>query len=308
MTGNGMSEDHHHHHGSGRVLLWSLVFTTAFAVVELLGGLLANSLALLSDAGHMLTDSSALAIGAIASWLAVRPASARHSFGLQRAEVLGALINVLFMLGVVVAVAVAAVQRLTQPQDVAGMPVIVIAAIGLGVNLTVAWILIQGEQTLNVRGALLHVFGDLLGSVAALVAGTVIVLTGWTPIDPILSLFVAILILWSAGRLLREVLRVLMEGVPRHIDAHEVGDTLARVRGVRAVHDLHIWTLSSSSYALAAHVEIDGIAAWERILPALQALLRERFGIAHSTLQPETERIRNACDADQTYGHVGHAR
>lgn len=300
-----MSEDHHHHHGSGRVLLWSLVFTTAFAVVELLGGLLANSLALLSDAGHMLTDSSALAIGAIASWLAVRPASARHSFGLQRAEVLGALINVLFMLGVVVAVAVAAVQRLTQPQDVAGMPVIVIAAIGLGVNLTVAWILIQGEQTLNVRGALLHVFGDLLGSVAALVAGTVIVLTGWTPIDPILSLFVAILILWSAGRLLREVLRVLMEGVPRHIDAREVGDTLAKVHGVRAVHDLHIWTLSSSSYALAAHVDVDGIYAWERVLPELQAILRERFGITHSTLQPETEQIRIACDADPACGHVG---
>lgn len=303
-----MSADHHHHHGSGRVLLWSLVFTTAFAVVELVGGLLANSLALLSDAGHMLTDSSALAIGAIASWLAVRPASARHSFGLQRAEVLGALINVLFMLGVVVAVAVVAVQRLTQPQDVAGMPVIVIAAIGLGVNLTVAWILMQGEQTLNVRGALLHVVGDMLGSVAALVAGTVIVLTGWTPIDPILSLFVAILILWSASRLLREVLRVLMEGVPRHIDAREVGDSLAKVRGVRAVHDLHIWTLSSSSYALAAHVDVDGIYAWERVLPELQAILRERFGIEHSTLQPETEQIRNACDADPDCGHVGHSR
>lgn len=301
-----MSEDHNHHHGSGRVLLWSLAFTTAFAVVELVGGLLANSLALLSDAGHMLTDSSALAIGAAAAWLATRPASQRHSFGLQRAEVLGALINVLFMLGVVVAVAVSAIQRLTQPQDVAGMPVIVIALIGLGVNVAVAWILIRGEQTLNVRGALLHVFGDLLGSVAALAAGMVIVLTGWTPIDPILSLFVAMLILFSASRLLREVLRVLMEGVPRHLDAREVGDMLATVPGVRAVHDLHIWTLSSSSYALAAHVDVDGISAWERILPELQRILRERFGITHSTLQPETDVIRIACDADPACGHVGH--
>lgn len=303
-----MSVDHHHHHGSGRVLLWSLVFTTAFAAVELVGGLLANSLALLSDAGHMLTDSSALAIGAAAAWLATRPASQRHSFGLQRTEVLGALVNVLFMLGVVVAVAVSAIQRLTQPQDVAGIPVIVIALIGLGVNLVVAWILIRGEQTLNVRGALLHVFGDLLGSVAALAAGIVIVMTGWTPIDPILSLFVAMLILFSASRLLREVLRVLMEGVPRHLDAHEVGDMLATVPGVRAVHDLHIWTLSSSSYALAAHVDVDGISAWKWILPELQRILRERFGITHSTLQPETDVIRAACDADPACGHVGHPR
>src|SRR5699024_1214194 len=142
-------------------------------------------------------------------------------------------------------------------------------------------------QTMNVRGALLHVMGDMLGSVAALVAGGVIVLTGWTPIDPLLSLLVSALIGYSALRLLREVVRVLMEGVPRGVDAAAVGDALAGVEGVRSVHDLHIWSLSSTQNALSAHVEVGELAEWQRILPRLQQLLAERFAITHSTLQPE---------------------
>lgn len=299
MSGHDHS---HHHHGSGKVLLWSLVFTTLFAVVEFYGGMWAGSLALLSDAGHMITDSSSLAVGALAAWLAARPASHKHSFGFQRAEVLGALFNVVFMFAISIAVVVSAIQRLQYPQSVSGGIVMVIALIGLGINVTIAWILMRGERTLNVRGALLHVIGDLLGSVATLVAGIVILLSGWMPIDPLLSLFVALLILISAGRLLREILNVLMEGVPRGIDAAGVSTAITSVSGVRAVHDLHIWSLSSSSQALAAHVDVQSLSDWPTILPSVQKLLREQFNIDHSTLQPEDDIVRAACDADPDCG------
>lgn len=252
-----------HSHGSGRILLYSLLFTMAFALVEAVGGWWSGSLALLSDAGHMLTDSSALGIGALAAWLARWPASRMHSFGLQRAEVLGALINAVLMIGVVVAIVAAAIMRLGDPAPVAGLPVMVIAIIGLGVNLIIAAMLMRSEQTMNVRGALLHVFGDMLGSVAALAAGIVILITGWTPIDPILSLLVSALIGFSALRLLREVVHVLMEGVPRDVDATEVVTALAEVKGVCSVHDLHIWSLSSSQNALSAHVEVCDMQQWQ---------------------------------------------
>lgn len=300
---SGAHEHHHHHHADGgRALALSLALIAGFALVEALGGWWANSLALMSDAGHMLTDAAALGVGVFAAWLARRPVSRRHSFGLQRAEVLGALLNALFMIAVVVAVTVAAVQRLADPGPVAGGTVIVIGSAGLAVNLLVAWILTRGARTLNVRAALLHVFGDLLGSVAAVAAGVVIWITGWMPIDPLLSLFVAALILVSSVRLLREVLRVLMEGVPHGLDAAVVSSALTDVEGVRAVHDLHIWTLSSHRYALSAHVDVDSMQRWRELLPQLQATLRQRFGIAHSTLQPEDEAVRHNCDADPECG------
>lgn len=291
-----------HSHGSGRVLLYSLLFTAAFALVEAFGGWFANSLALLADAGHMLTDSSSLAIGALAAWLARWPASRLHSFGLQRAEVLGALINAVLMIVVVVAIVASAIVRFGNPAPVAGWPVMVIALIGLGVNIAIAFTLMRGEQTMNVRAALLHVVGDMLGSVAALVAGGVILLTGWTPIDPLLSLLVSVLIGFSALRLLREVVHVLMEGVPRGVDVTEVGNALAEIDGVQAVHDLHIWSLSSSQQALAAHVEIVDLAAWQRILPQLQQLLAQRFAISHATLQPEDRPTVRACAHDVDCG------
>lgn len=292
---SGSQHNHSHEANSSKVLVFALVFTISFAVVEVIGGLWAGSLALLSDAGHMITDSSSLGIGAFAAWLATRPATRKHSFGLQRAEVLGALVNVLFMFGVVLMVTVVAVQRLFSPAPVAGGTVMLIAFIGLVVNILVAWILMRGEQNMNVRGALLHVMGDFLGSVAALAAGAIIYFTGWTPADPILSLFVSALILVSAWRLLREVVRVLMEGVPRDVDARKVGRAMVAVDGVHAVHDMHIWSLSSDTYALAAHVDMDSVHNWGEVLPRMQTLLRENFGISHSTLQPEDAGIRSAC-------------
>lgn len=290
------SHSHSHSHGSGKVLLFALIFTGAFAIVEAVVGVLANSLALLSDAGHMLTDSLSLAVGAVAAWLASRPASQRHSFGLQRAEVLGALINVIFMFVVVAFIAWEAVERLFDTPEVDGGAVLLVGGVGLLVNVIVAWVLMRGEQNMNVRGALLHVMGDLLGSVAAIAAGLIIFLGGPAIMDPLLSLLVCVLILVSAVRLLKAVTRVLMEGVPAGIELAEVRLALADIEGVQAVHDLHIWSLSSSNYALAAHVDIDLLARWPGILPQIQQLLRERFGITHSTLQPEDRVLGARCE------------
>lgn len=302
-----MSSDSHskggaHSHGSGKILLFALAFTTTFAVVEIIGGVWADSLALLSDAGHMLTDSLSLAVGAFAAWLAARPASRDHSFGLQRAEVLGALFNVMFMFAVIVFIAFEAVGRLADPPAVNGDIVLIVGGMGLFVNIAVAWVLMRGEQTMNVRGALLHVMGDLLGSLAAVAAGVIIYLGGPNVVDPLLSLFVCLLILVSAVRLLNEVTRVLMEGVPRGMDSREVSQALTDVEGVQAVHDMHIWSLSSTSHALAAHIDLETMQNWPDILPQLQWILRQRFDIAHSTLQPENARARAICDADPDCG------
>ncbi|WP_200588743.1 cation diffusion facilitator family transporter [Stutzerimonas stutzeri] len=302
MMKDAKMPDHNHNHGGGKTLLLALIFTTGFAIVEVFGGLMADSLALLSDAGHMITDSLSLGIGAFAALLANKPASRRHSFGFKRAEILGALFNVLFMFGVIVFITYEAIRRMADTPTVAGGMVLVIGGVGLLVNIMVAWVLMRGEQTINVRGALLHVMGDLLGSVAALIAGAIIYLGGPSIADPILSLFVSLLILVSAIRLLREVTHVLMEGVPMGIDAHEVGCALTRVDGVCSIHDMHIWSLSSSSQALAAHVDVEAMGQWEEILPELQTILRERFGIGHSTLQPENAAIRLTCDADPNCG------
>ncbi len=284
-------EAHDHGRRTGRRLLWSLGITVGFAVVEALGGWWADSLALLSDAGHMVSDATALGLAAFAAWVAQQPPSARHSYGLVRAEAVAALANGLFMLVVVGSIAYHAIERLRQPHEVDGGIVIVIATLGLVVNLVVVRILHSGEQNLNTRAALLHVLGDLLGSVAALLAGIVVTLTGWNPIDPLLSLLICALILASSMRLLRDVLHVLMEGVPPYIDLPEVGRAMAAVPGVRSIHDLHIWTLSSGLVALSAHVVIDDMRQWTRVLSDLQRLLKERYAIEHVTLQPEPQQV-----------------
>lgn len=289
------NHSHSHSHGSGKTLLFALVFTTGFAFVEVFAGVMASSLALLSDAGHMFTDSLSLAVGAFSAWLANKPASRKHSFGLQRAEVLGALINVIFMFLVIAFIGYEAIQRMRHTPQVDGGTVLLIGGLGLLVNIIVAWILMRGEQTMNVRGALLHVMGDLLGSVAAVAAGAIIYLGGPAIMDPILSLVVCLLILVSATRLLGGVTHVLMEGVPQGIHARDVSLALVDIEGVNAVHDLHIWSLSSSNYALAAHVDLDNMTCWQGVLPQMQGVLLERFGIEHSTLQPEDAEIRLSC-------------
>jgi cobalt-zinc-cadmium efflux system protein len=281
--------EHHHRGAGGLSLRISLGLTLFYALVEAAGGLWSGSLTLLGDAGHMLTDAVALGLAAAAAWLATHPPSARHSYGLGRAEVVAAIANALFMLALVGVIAAEAIARLRAPSAVNGGAVVLIAAVGLVINGTVAWILSRSESSLNVRAALLHVIGDLLGSVAALVAGAVIWLTGWSPIDPILALGVCLLILSSTLQLLIESLRVVMEGVPAHLDLPEVGRAMAGVEGVRSVHDLHIWTVASGHVALSAHVVIHDLRGWRPVLESLNHLLHDRFHIEHTTLQPESD-------------------
>ncbi len=280
---------HHHHHGAGsRALPWALGLTLGFAAVEAVAGWWSGSLALLGDAGHMLTDSLALAIATVAAVFARRPASPRHSYGLRRIETLAGLANGLFMLPVVALIGWHAVERLIAPQPVHGSAVMVVAAVGLALNVAVAWMLSRGNGDLNTRGALLHVMGDLLGSVAALASGAVIHFTGWYPIDPLLSMLICMLILVSTFRLLGVATHTLLEGVPENLSLPEVGRAMAQVPGVRSVHDLHIWSLDSTHAALSAHIVLKNGGQWPAVLAALRDMLRARFEIEHVTLQPET--------------------
>lgn len=281
----------HHHPPRGndqQTLRWGFILILLFAGVEALGGWWSGSLALLGDAGHMVSDATALGLATVAAWISRQPPSARHSFGLVRAEVVAALFNSLFMLLVVASIVWHAFQRLQNPQPVNGELVMLIATLGLIVNIIVATLLHRGEQTLNIRAALLHVMGDLLGSVAALVAGVVIYFTAWWPIDPLLSLLICALIMWSSLRLLRDVLHVIMQGVPAAIDLGEVEQTIKQIDEVDSVHGLHIWTLASGTVVLSAHVVMHDLHAWEAVLAEIQALLQRRYGITHVTLQPES--------------------
>ena len=281
---------HAHHHASRsdhRILPIALVLTLGFAVVELIAGLSSGSLALTSDSGHMFSDAMALAIAAFAEKLAKRPASARHSYGLARAEVVAAFLNGLVMLVVVVAIFVEAIARLLNPAPVSGLTAMLVAFVGLLVNLLVMGILGAGHGSLNRRAAAIHVMGDVLGSVAALTAGAVIYFTGWIPIDSLLSMLISVLILFSTVQLLRAALRVLMEGVPVGLELEEVGRALTRIEGVRGVHDLHVWNISTGAVSLSAHVEVDSLAQWPAILEHAKQILRRRFQVAHVTLQPE---------------------
>ena len=293
------AHQHHHAHGHGEgtrrlTYIVALLLTLAYAFVELAGGWLSGSLALVSDAGHMFSDSFALALAAGAAWLARRPPGAKHSYGLARAEVVGAALNGLLMLGIIVVLVVEAVQRLLTPRPVMAGAVIVIATIGLLMNAVVAFVLSRGHHDLNMRAALLHVLGDLVSSLAAVIAGAVIYFTDWVLIDPILSLVIAGLILITTMGLLRDTLHVLMEGVPSAVDFAEIGNALASVRGVAAVHDLHVWSIGSERAALSAHVDIEQLHDWPAILQASQELLHERYKIDHVTLQPELSSRRPA--------------
>jgi len=266
---------------------WAVVLTLGFAAVELVGGLLSGSLALLSDATHMLTDSLSLIVALAAQFLSKREPTAKHSYGHGRIEALAAFVNSLAMLGVVGWIAWEAIARMIAPEPVQGMTVIWVAAIGLAVNVVVAWVLSRDRDNLNVRAALVHVLGDLLGSVAALVAGVVIVMGGPVGVDPWLSLLVCVLILKSTFSLLRHSYRILMEYVPDHVDFNAVARDLAQAPDVLGVHNLHIWELSPGHVALTAHMEFRSLNHWPATRIQLQDLLRTKYGIDHATIQPE---------------------
>ena len=269
------------------LLLIALVLTLGFSGVEAAAAYFAGSLALISDAGHMVTDAAALGLALLAQIISRRPPSPKHSFGFGRAEALAAFVNSIAMLFLVVWIVVEAVSRFYTPHHVDGLTVTVVAALGLLMNVVVAWVLSRDKKSVNTRAALVHVMGDLLGSVAALFAGVIIQLTGWMPIDALLSILVSLLILKSTISILHESYHFLMEGVPLHIDYLQVGSDLKKIPGVLAVHDLHVWEMTPSFPALIGHIEIEHIADWPEIMARINAMLLEQHGIDHVTLQPE---------------------
>jgi len=269
------------------LLLIALVLTLGFSGVEGAAAYFANSLALISDAGHMVTDAAALGLALLAQIISRRPPSPKHSFGFGRAEALAAFVNSIVMLVLVVWIVYEAISRFYDPHKVDGLTVTVVASIGLLMNIVVAWVLSRDKKSVNTRAALVHVMGDLLGSIAALIAGVVIQLTGWMPIDAILSILVSLLILKSTISILHESYHFLMEGVPFHIDYLEVGKDLKNVPGVLAVHDLHVWEMTPSFPALIGHIEIANMQEWPEIMSRINEMLLDKHGIDHVTLQPE---------------------
>jgi cobalt-zinc-cadmium efflux system protein len=307
-----MSAHGHAHHGhkahshapaNERALAWAFFLTAGFMVVELAGGLLSGSLALIADAGHMLTDAAALALAWLGFRIGRRPADALRSYGYARFEVLAGFLNALTLLAIVVWIAIEAAMRFYQPVPVLAGPMLAVAVVGLCVNLLVLRILRSGDRDhVNIRGALLHVLGDLFGSAGAIVAAGVIYLTGWTPIDPLVSLLVALLILRSGWALLRRSGHILLEGMPEGLSEQEIKASIAAaVPGVRDVHHLHVWSLSSGRALATLHVRLDGDAEHPTVLARVKAHLKERFGIAHSTVQIDPE----GCPDD--HHHAGSA-
>jgi cobalt-zinc-cadmium efflux system protein len=283
---------HEHDNGAGngagnqRALAVVLALTAGFTVVEVIGGLLTGSLALLADAGHMLSDNLSLGLALFAAWLAQRPATPNRSFGYRRAEILAALANGLTLVVVSVWVFVEAYSRLREPTEVLGGPMLIVAALGLLVNVAgVAILYRSGGESLNVQGAMRHVFADALGSVGAMVAATVIILTGWRYADPLISVVIGILILASSWKLLRDSTNILLEATPVGLNAAEVGRKMASADGVVEVHDLHIWTITSGFPALSAHILVGGHEDCHARRRELEGLLAHEYSISHTTLQ-----------------------
>jgi cobalt-zinc-cadmium efflux system protein len=284
---------HHGHHGRHTAfhrLAFGFSLVLVFAVIEAIAGYFSHSLALFSDAGHMLADGLSLGLACFAARIAQRPPSHKHSYGYVRAEVLSAGLSSLVLLGIAVFILVEGVERLRHPPtEIHSIAVMSVASLGIVVNISIAWLLSDHGHNLNTRAALLHVLSDLLASCAALIAGAIVYATGWTQIDPILSLLIGVIIVLSSLRLLRESLLILMEGVPAHISLREVSAHLQNCPGVRGVHDLHIWTLASGYIALSAHIDIHELGEWKNILSHLKHDLADEFNIIHVTLQPEAE-------------------
>ena len=275
----------------GRALRFVLVITASFMVVEFVAGWIANSLALLSDAGHMLTDVAALTLALFAAWIAQRPATPDKTFGYLRLEILAALVNGAALFVVAGVIVWDAVGRLADPPAVEPRILFGVASAGLAVNIVAAWLLHSGRgESLNIRGVYLHVLGDLLGSIGAMAAGAIILLTGWMLADPVISVGIALLILVGAWRLVRESVDVLLEATPRHIALGEVERLIATVPDVRDVHDLHVWTLTSGVVAMSGHAIVTDPAGGQRVLEAVQERMAG-LGIHHVTMQIERNQL-----------------
>ena len=285
-----MSGMHQHEHAQGdrRLLALALGVLAVFMVAEVVLGILASSLALIADAGHMLTDASALGLALFAAWAAALPARGRWTFGFARAEILAAQANGVTLIVIAVLILYSAIRRLIEPPDVEGGIVAVVALAGIAVNFGVLAILSRDRrESLNVRGAYLHVATDLVAFVGTAVAGLLIVLTGWDRFDPLASLVVACLMLGASVTLLGESTLIFLEGAPESAPPADVGHAIAAHEGVVETHDLHVWTVTSGFLALSAHVLVQPDADCHRIRVELEQMLHDRFGVEHSTLQVE---------------------
>lgn len=290
-----MGADHSHTHNTNKkALMIGFVITTAYMIIEAIGGWITNSLALLSDAGHMLSDSISLGVGVAAFALGGKAADASKTFGYKRFEVLAALFNGVTLTLISIYIFYEAYHRFADPPDVASGGMLIIASIGLVVNLTVAWVLNRSGDTkenLNVRAAFLHVLGDLLGSVGAIIAALLIIFFSWGWADPLASIIVAILVLISGWRVTRDSFHVLMEGTPYNMDLDEVKLVIESTPGVTRVHDLHVWSITSGQNALSCHAVVDGrlsVRESEQLVQAIEKKLKEK-SIGHATIQMESE-------------------
>lgn len=292
-------EHHNHNHarcsvrerGKSRLRL-VLVLTSLFFVVEVLGGLWTNSLALLSDAGHMLSDMFALGLSLFAFWLSSRKPSPTKTYGYYRFEVVSAFINGVLLILIALWIFGEAYSRFQEPAAVKSVPMLVIAVLGLMINLLGIYLLHEiGTKNINIRGAMFHLIGDAAGSVGAITAAIAISLTGWTFFDPLVSVLIGLLIIYSAWRLLWDVVNILMQGVPPHIDLDGIKQEMLSVDGVIGLCDLHIWSLTSEVESLSAHVVVEDMGRNKEILEKLTCLIRDRFGINHVTLQIEDEAV-----------------
>jgi len=287
-----MAHPHDHDAGSVRRVQVALVLTGAFMVVEVVGGIVSGSLALLADAGHMLTDTMALALAAFAFRVSSRPADARRSYGYQRVQIIAAFINGLSLLGIVGWILFEAVMRLVEPPEVAGLTMLYVATAGLVVNIASFLVLHSGDQeNLNIRGAALHVLGDLLGSLAAIVAAVTIIRTGWMPIDPLLSVLVAMLILKSAWQLVRRSAHILLEGAPEWLNVGDMQQKIiAVVPEVSEIHHVHVWGLTPQHPMLTMHVVLKELQADSTpVVRRIKEVLSSEFAIDHSTIEVECD-------------------
>lgn len=289
---------HGHHHfdpsGNKKGLMIALIITVGIMFLEFFGGLITNSLALLSDSGHMLNDASSLALSLVAVWFATKPASPNKTYGFHRFEILAALLNGVTLFVVAGFIIVEAYGRFFDPPAVASGSMMLIASIGLLANVASAWSLMRKgdvKNNINLRSAYLHVLGDALGSVGAIIAGLIMMIFGWYVADPIISVLVALLILRGAWGIIKHTVHVLMEGTPITINPAEVKEILESIEGVRNVHDLHIWTITSGLDSLSCHILIEEEADDQRILQQAIRLIADHFKIQHTTIQVETSAI-----------------
>ncbi len=308
------SHDHHHHHhgGSGRVLKWSFIATLLFVVIQFAAGWQAHSLALLSDAGHNLTDALALALAMFGVYLQAKPADESRTFGYHRGGVLAAFINAVSLLGLSAYLFYESYERLLDPQSVNEQIMIVTAGLGIALNVGILIGLRKHESDINIRAASIHMLGDALGSVAIIVGAVIIHYTGWLTIDPILSILIAALIVWSAVDIIRESLNILLEGLPRGLKLQNVIAAMQEVPGVLDVHDVHVWSLGSSAHALSCHALIEDMPPSESdcILKGLTSVLEDRFHIHHTTIQFEHTRCalsETGCRIAQSHGSHSHS-